>query len=465
MANYFYVKSGGTKSTGAEYTSKQTGSFASLTAANYYDSIYDAFVNSDTAPTGGDFVLVSDAHAKTLVGAGYTMTSGSFTSSLLVISVSDTAVDDYSPGASEEGTDSQGDISIEYYVSILGVSVKMGDHVFVVQVVGSLLVLTDLTINVDNDSFDTAFQAINDGSHIKLTNVDIDYSSALSRTINMGGAAKFEWNGGVMTGTEPDNFFNNAGYNGGATIFLTGVDMSLYSNTILPALVAGTADNVLMRMQNCLLNDNVTLHGTLGQAHQRFEMFNCDGATNKDYHGFYIADGAGTAKNNDTVYVTATEAWYGGSDKSSIQVDTTTNCDRVMPFVFELPAQYVDLSSASSDVITIEMVTAETLKKQDVAAFLCYPDGTTATQPNWVSSGPSVGSGNYGIDPLDSTTAMPTGALAEGDWTDEPVNPIFYKMTLDTSGDAGQATAVSVRIEVYKASIGPIYIHPLFTLS
>ena len=198
-------------------------------------------------------------------------------------------------------------------------------------------------------------------------------------------------------------------------------------------------------------------------------MYNCDDATGNDFHRFLRTTGSGAVYNNDSVYVTATKAWYGGLAYSSMEVTTTAFCNHGNPFVFDFPSRYADLSDASSDLVTIELVTAaaQTLTDTDIAAFLVYPDGTTAVIPVWVTSGKTVGAGNYGVDPLAAGTTLAAGALGAGDWTGEPVSGNFYKMQLDTTGTAGQATALAIRIEVYKPSIavGELFIHPLVTLS
>ena len=67
MANFYYVKSGGTANTSSDdgrvATTRSTGSFATKGAANYWDSILDA-ITATTAPVSGDLIMCSDAHAK-----------------------------------------------------------------------------------------------------------------------------------------------------------------------------------------------------------------------------------------------------------------------------------------------------------------------------------------------------------------------------------------------------------------
>lgn len=73
MADYI-VKFGGTATLDAgRYSTPQTGSFATLGAANYYNDIASAIAAS-TPPVSGDRILISDLSvdtaSQTLVGIG-----------------------------------------------------------------------------------------------------------------------------------------------------------------------------------------------------------------------------------------------------------------------------------------------------------------------------------------------------------------------------------------------------------
>ena len=464
---YIYVSSVVGTNTGASDTSQAsplTGAFSAMTASDVYDNI--GSVVAGCSPSDGDTIYVADNHAASYDnGASYTLNSGGSVTGagLRIISVDRADATLYKPGATDTLSDVTDDIFLNNNGLIQGVSISSGDNSNVAGASAGWRFI-DVTI-VQEGGGDVSFLLSNDGINFELVNVDIDcINTGVCFQVLKGG--RVNWNGGALLTASPDFITSSAfGSQGGASLFFTGVDMSILTGTIMPATSGGNI--ILVRLNECRLNSSVTLHGTLERQHHRFEMFNCDDSTGNDFHRFYIADGAGAVQNNDATYVTATETWYEGSDKSSMEVTTTASCSHVWPFVFELPAQYVDLSQAASDVVTLELTTDLTLTDTDIAAFLCYPDGTTSVQANWVTSGKTVGTGNYGIDPLAAGTTLTTGSLGAGDWTGEPTSPNFYKMVLDTSGDAGQATAVSIRIEVYKASIaaGKLFIHPLLTLS
>jgi len=454
----------GTNTGGSDtsYASQQTGNITALTAGNVYADIGAAITG--TSPSAGDVIYVASNHAATYDNGGNVVVP----EGVHIISVDDTNIDQYEPGASENLSDTADDFYFQNNCLSAGVSYETGDDVIRATGHEPSWVMQDGTITVDGTG-DYAFYIGADGGSVKLLNIDIDSNASNADIFGIINGCVVDWHGGSLLSTRND-MFGAFGSGGGATLLIEGVDLSPCAN-IHPS-IGRTADNTLVRLKHCKLNASVNLpsSASFGSLYQRFEMFNCDDGTGDALHRFMIADIAGVAKNNDSTYVTAGEAWYEGSAQSSIEVTTSADCKHSCPFVFEIPAQYVNLSEAGSDVLTLDLVTDSTalsLTDTDIAAFLVYPDGTTALQANWVTSGKSVGAGNYGNDPLSAGTALSASALGAADWTGEPASANFYKMELDTSGDAGQATAVSIRIEVYKANIaaGDLFIHPILTLS
>ena len=462
---HIYVSNVVGTNTGASDTSKaaqQTGNITSMTASDVYDNLGSAVAGAN--PSDGDTIYVVDNHAAAHNnGASITFnSSGSLTGSgLVIVSVDNANIENYKPGASEELNDTQDDFLLANNGLIAGLTLKTADNVLYQSSADTEWLLQDTTLNMSISTGDAGFQITSD-SMAHLINTTINASGAGNNPLTVGGSSVLHWDGGGLTGTTTTGDLATLAQSG--VIYFNGVDLSTHSGTLLTG-PSSTANNVLFRLKHCKLNASVTLHGTLISRRHRFEMFNCDDGT--DYHRFYIADGTGSAKNNDATYVTAGDSWYEGSVNSSVEVTTTSLCSHVYPFSFTLLSQYVDLSSAASDKLTIEITTDQTLTDTDIAAFLYYPDGTTAVQANWVTSGKTVGTGNYGVDPLAAGTTLTTSALGAGDWTGEPTSPNFYVLELDTSGDAGQSGVVDIRIEVYKPSIaaGELFIHPLLTLS
>jgi hypothetical protein len=287
-----------------------------------------------------------------------------------------------------------------------------------------------------DDASDDALRLDNDSCSGWLVNVILECGHVDGHPIKLSAGAQLNWRGGSIGGS-PTNLFSDTGsfVAGGGLAFIDGVDLTNVTGTLITFGSAEATDPSLVRLTNCLFPTSYTLHNTILRRNNRVEAFNCDEASGVK-HAFYIADGAGSAENNDSVYVTATKVWYDGTDKSSINVITTALCGHVDPFIFELPMQYVDLSDVSKDTLTLDLTTNLTLTDTDIAAFLVYPDGTNALTANWVTSGKTP-AGYLGTDPMPGGSTLPTSALGAVDWTGEDTTN-FYELVLDTSVDAGQ---------------------------
>lgn len=461
---HIYVSSVHGTNTGAtdtSYAAQQTGNITSLTAANVYDNIGSAIAG--TAPTAGDVIYVASNHA-----AAYN--NGTFISipeGVHIYSVDDTNIDQYEPGASEHLTDTADIYYFNDKMLLAGVSFETGADVFRATGNEPHVRMIDATITVDSVGDDAIYLA-RDGGSVELVNVDVAANGVTAGAFTISLAGVITWRGGAVT-TNMNQLISAMGGAGGGFIYVEGVDLSLVGQ--LHFNQGSSQDNTLAKFTNCLIKSSVVLPSTasFGRSGQRFEMYNCDDATGDALYRFLIADYSGTAKNNDSVYVTNTDPWYGGTDKSSIEVQTSANCSHAAPFVFELPAQIIDLSQAASDKITIELLMENTLTDTDIAGFLVYPDAVAAVKPNWATSGKTVGTGNYGIDPLAAGTALPSSSLGAADWTGEGIiiSQEYRKIEIDTSADAGQLTVAAIRIEVYKPSIlaGDLFIHPIVSVS
>jgi hypothetical protein len=449
---HIYVSSVVGTNTGASDTSKatqQTGNITSMTAGDVYASIRAAVAGC--SPSDGDTVYVCDNHSHTDTTSADIELSASTDQAgagVRYISVDNTSIADYKQGAAEYLS-----ANYEYILRgcglLAGISLKSDDNCLASSPTSGEWRVQDCTLGA-NTSTDLVFYAAHDGVHLTLINVEIDaFGGNVTEAFRLANAARLNWYGGG-TSASTNNFLSliDVNGNGGCSANIVGVNLTKTTSSILSAST-DSSDHIDITLQNCILDPSVSIHDGIASDKQRISLFNCDQTSTDAYHRFHVETGSGTAINNDSVYVTANTAWYEGSAKSSIKVTTDSSISFVHPFVFELPTQYVDLSSASTDKITVNMVTDAVLTDTKIAAFLCYPDGTTSVQSNWITSGATVGTGNYGTDPLSAGTTLSTSALGAADWTGEPASPNFYKMDLDTSGDAGQATAVSIRIEVY----------------
>ena len=466
---YYYVKAGGTANAGTDNgrsATQRTGTWNAATI-DYYPTI--AAANSAlTKPIDGDFIMVSHLHVGThsLVSVFFNSTGSVSGIGLVIVSVDNANQENYKPGASETITD-----AFSYYIYnnglIAGVSLSTDNDTINILNPGTEWVIQDCTLTAQG-SGDFCVRTGAAGSFLRLVNVELVVESTGAEYFLLAAGNVVIWDGGSVSGVSPGSLIDPFGTGGGAQIHITGVDFSSFTGALHEGMIAGANDATLMRLQNCRLNSSVTFPTLVGGMH-RLEIYNTDWLAGGGYHRFHVETGIGTAKNNDATYVTDIAPWYEGSIKSSIEVTTKSRCSNIRPFVFELPAQYVDLSNTVSDVLSLDLLvdnTVVTLTDTDIAAFLVYPDGTTAIQANWISTGKTVGAGNIGTDPLAAgTTLTNTGGLGDADWTKSisDVNATQYRLLMDTSVDPGQATAVSIRIEIYKESInaGELFIHPI----
>jgi hypothetical protein len=451
---YYYTKTGGTATgDGGRATTQRTGAWNS-TASEYYDSVVDAR-GATTQPGDGDFILISDLHNNTdsttiiLNGGGVDGGAG-----LFLVSVDDANQENYKPGATERinsGNGSQLDLGfsgmmagINYETTIDATSLLRANS-------ATTNLWKFIDCNLTCSSTSTAILNTQKArSNFVFINCDMTPQTECFGLVQDG--ASIYWYGGKLIGNHPIN--SGTGLDGGAFIYLEGVDLSDVAGVLIDEMLTtdslGNTDITLVR---CQMNFLVTLPSDTDFpfTKTKFKMLSCDDSFGGgDLFRFIYQTGLGQARNNESVFVTANTAWGETSDKSSIEITTVAECNSREPFIVELPIaqQYIDLASTSSDILRLPITTTLTLTDTEIVAYLMYPDGTTSIQPNWVTSGATVGTGNYGTDPLGAGSTLPTSTTT---WTGAKTNK--YHLELDTTGDPGQFQAVGVRLEVYRPSI------------
>ena len=475
MAYYLVRDDGGSNigtatGDGGRVTSKPTGAWPASTSA-YYAKWLDARA-ATTPPTWGDTILYANDHDEVFEltsNSGLGPTSSSFTNWFRHISVDPTDVEEYLPGASITNSDSLFNYSVYGLMLFAGVNIiNNGQNDCLVGTDEGFIRFIDSLLHCDHTN--TAQSVLrNFGSSTwqatyELINCEVKHNATGGGDlVRLQNGSVLKMFGGKLTHGTGIAEVVSLLCPSGSRYELTGVDMTNVKNPFDPSV-----DNTVYVLQGCTLNPNLTVNAPQNRQN-RYELYECDDTTGNAQHRFLIQDGAGKAVNNDSTYVTNTDAFYDGSSKSSIEVTTTALCDSAQPFVFELPAQIVDLSQAASDTVSIELVTDNiTLTDADICASLMYPDGTNKTVQNFASSLSSVPTGSTGVNnPYTVGTTLTTGSLGASDWTGEPATPNFYKLSMDTSGDTGSLAAVAVRIEVNKPSLasGDLFIHPLITVS
>ena len=476
---HFYVSSAHGTNTGATettYATRQTGAMSSLTAGNVYASLY-ACLGNPTGPVDGDFIYIAHNHSHTETTLAYdeVYVNGSGAigdAGVNIYSVDATAIDEYLPGAYEALTSTK-DWNFKYRDAVFGVSLEGEDNTIAISGGPTSLMFQDLTLTIGNGSGDYCIYNGPDGPSVLLRNVDIVCQNVGNDLSYMGRGSYLEMLGGSISGSGLTELLNSVdSNNGGAKMRFVGVDLSSQSGALVGSTTASSLDQLEITLVRCQLHASLTFPSFADMVSEKFRvsLLGCDDSTGGALHRFLVMDGNGMARNNDSCYVTGDEAWFGGSAKSSIEVLTATDCGAIKPFRFELFGQYVDLSSTSTDKVTINLVTDSTalsLTDTDISASFVYPDGTTQVTPRLIGSTASAASGSPFMDPLAAGTTLATSALGAGDWTGEPASANFYKLELDTSGVPGEEGPISIEIEVRKAGIGAgeLYISPQIVLS
>ncbi|MHA1962275.1 MAG: hypothetical protein ACW99U_18885 [Candidatus Thorarchaeota archaeon] len=460
---WYYVKNGGTATgDGGRVTTQRTGAWSGTTS-EYYDTLEDA-INATTTPTDGDLILCSDLHSGTnTAGASINLGSGATGGvGLQIISVDDANQENYKPGASETSTErwALNANGLVAGVELLSTNASLPSPYADVDC--RVWRFIDAKTSSGIGTFDSLFI---DGAKIDLINTDVDVNSSLP-LFHVEEGCCVRWMGGKSINGSA-LIASTSFTAGGGTLIVEGVDLTSLPAIIASAFSSSDSDVFMISLVKCELDSSVTLpaDSVLALPQHIFEMRGCDDSTGGDTFRFHYQTGTGKAVNNESTFVTNEKAWGEPSSpekRSSVAVTTKSNCSHLFPFIFDLPLaqEYIDLADATENVLRLPVLSELTLTDTEIAAFMMYPDGTTAVIPVWITSGKVVSptgspeQRNYGVDPLAAGTELPTQS-PETDWTIGGGSPIpnKYYLELDTSTIAGQAQAVSVRIEVYRASI------------
>jgi len=447
MANFYYVKTGGTAAgatdNGRVATTRSTGTFAAKGAASYYPDILTALTAS-TAPTDGDFIYCSSAH-NTAHTTAQTLT---IPHGVSVVSVDDTALDSYLAGAREVVDNGGSTLDISVNVTAGGTSAHHGmtygaeDRM----TMGSNDSVTVKYYNCTFEVFGLAtaplFSLISTGgSHYFqdcVWNWDVDVSAGM---FNVG-------NGGNLT-------FINASATGTAqtgnliTVATDGVRVNIHS-TDLTGFMAANCELVWrklvgtgmidMNLTGCLLPTGFdffkTAPTTIGA--WKFSMSEC--GTADEYYSYTEEETFNVVIEDLTQYLTAT---YDGSVGFSTKVTTGAYTSLLNPYRHEiatLPAR--DLSGAGGETYEMEIVSADSgLTDTDVWIEVEYQDNTNQAL--------TVVESSRNADPIAAGTALTSSSAVWNVTTNTE-----YKISQAVTQKAAVANSnVRVYLVVSKPSI------------
>lgn len=436
---YFYVKSGGTKTTGSEAT-PLTGTWASAlpTAADYYDNIkavYDA-----GSPIEGDVIYVSDVHTHTYTAAVAFGGGAQWGKPEVIMSVDDTAIDEYKPGASEETT--SGDFDF-YGLSLWGLSLTASAGDMALSSTASRgLWAQDCTFTIGGT---TDFE-IQDRSFCEFINCTFDFGTVNYRDIEYYEAAEAHFYGCTFVSTGLMSYPMSQPETVGTYQTYTGCDLSIFDSGIVRGNHASAGyDNSSARVIGCKLSASISRYMNVN-SYETFPKGECYVANSSSSsaaaeYQFAFENRRGIVEDNTAIYRDGSTAYPSGT-KTSLEAITSTEAGLEQPFGFNFPTRYSALSDTASDTLRIYILSSAALTDADVYATAHYPDGTNKQTYNTATSSTEFLKGTT----LTTNTETWIGRTAEN----------RYQIDIDTStaggGDDGADCVPIIRVYVAKAS-------------
>ena len=340
---FYYVKSGGTATGDAgRSATKRTGSFATMGAAAYYDSIYDVFTGAvpTTTTVAGDFVLCASDHDKTYAAA----TVLGIKSKVIVVSVDTANAENYLTGAWERTTTA---VNLTLftgaspgYMATYGMSFECGNDMFLretrreIYMYGGEIKSNSKDILLNNDGMLTVF-------HKMRINI-LDLNDGI-----LTAAASVRLDDCVWVVNNSFPFF--AGGTGGGEIVINNSDFSVCTG----ALIEGTA--IGHDFVNAKVNRTKIGTGFVGvSATDKYVLkdkgcifTSCD--TGDGYYFYREEREFGVTTQDTTIYRTA-GAKYDGTNGFSSEMVGNSGGGYNLPLYHDLASQHVDTADHTTDI-------------------------------------------------------------------------------------------------------------------
>ena len=372
--SYFYVDSTiGTRTVGGG-TTKQTGTFDALGAANLYATRTLAIADGAGS---GDVIVCAVRHAEST--SSVIKTQGPTSGDHLMTLVADNSnCDSYikSTAANETGTSTSNDVQLPGKQTIQGLWVKSSDDIQLSDV-GSQLIAEDSTFEVTG-SDDKALFAQQDGCWVKLTNCTLK-GITTSTPIQIHGGSRVEIIGGSVDSVTGQ--LTKAGFiNGGGSLSAKGFDISVITGTIIKDVGSSEDidDRIDVEFTNCPISASAPwTNEDFKGFDQRLKAVRCSDTSAKSEYAYYEQARGGVAEDQDDAGIHRSEvpAWPSGT-KTSIHVLTNTDASVAAPFYFDIPSTYIALSVATTDVVRVYLACVTALDDSDVYVRALAPDFT-----------------------------------------------------------------------------------------
>lgn len=445
---YYYVKSGGTATgNGGRYASKQTGTFAGLGASGYYSTLAGAYA-ATTAPTSGDFVCVSNSHTETTTSL--TVSGPTSGGAIFIVTVSDTAIDTSVAAGSSQFATTNTQIIGRHFLYGLYISVDNDFSPGTTGASNSTIYMEKCTISPSGTT-DNFIYMPQDSQTVRAIECTFIGGDANTRMELLGGGY-LDIRGSSFSGVT-EQLTNGGFVNGGGTLRVTGCDLSSITGTLIKDVGNSSTidDTIDVFISNCKLSASLTgyTNETFENYGQRVTVVGSGSGAAAEYQYHTVAYG-GTVDESTTIYRDSATPFPSGQ-KISLKAVTDSNASKGLPFWFDFPTRFVDLPSASSNVLSLYILSASTLTNVDVWASLYYADGTNIHISNVVTSQQP---------PLATGAALTTNSESWTGYTSQN----RYQIDLDTSVDPGSACVPTIRVYIGKPS-ATIYICPTIGLS
>lgn len=441
---YYYVKNGGT-ATGdtGRYASQQTGSFAALGAANYYNDIAGA-IAATTSPASGDFVIVSDLSVNT---TGLSLT-GIASNPFFVVSVDDANVNQARTNGNRaelNGGTNADIILTNQFVS--GLFLNVGDDIIISG--GTKIIDCEMRAF---DASDRILSALSDGNSIIIESTILSMDHITVTAAIAGGSSVIANNITLQTTTGGvTNFFSGGFDNGGGYVDIRNSDLSAITGTLFHNIGADVAvdDKINITLDMCKIAVGVAFANETFKSHnQRLLATRCSSSSAAAEYQYYLHAFAGNVDDDSAIYRNEDEAFTESNQKISYKIVTNTDATLGSPLWLDFPVnRYSRLSNTATDTLRFYLTSNETLTNKDIYIEVGYPDGTNKQTANFASSAPqTVGSS---IDLMATGTTLTTDTTST--WTGGLANK--YQIDVSTASDVGADCQPIVKVYVTKPSI------------
>ena len=380
---YFYVDSTiGTRTVGGG-TTKQTGTFDALGAANLYA---DRVLAIADGAGSGDIIVCAVRHSHA-PGATFAIT-GPTAGAYLTTIVAENANCDVSAVATavNENATGSGDIQISGRQYVYGLWQEVADDLILTSP-GTHLISEECTFETTATG-DRCISLAADSCFARLINPTL-LGIAGSVPIGLLGGSKIEIIGGSLA---PAFTFltNTAWVNGGGVLRATGFDISGITGTVFEGAggAASTDDMMDIVMTRCKTAASFSwFNETLQNLSHRLVATNCANTSAAAEYQFYTESWGGSVDDQDDsgIHRDETTAFPSGT-KTSLHIVTDANAELAAPFWFKRPSIYAELSNPLTDTLRFYLASTTALDDTDIWVELVYPDGTNNQDANVLST-------------------------------------------------------------------------------